>query len=118
MAMSEPLSPSMRAEPATFTVTGQDALLVVTRLEAISAALAQRRPILIDIPAVQWRLRLLARVQGWGGRLAGWLFDFLATFLLSMWLTSQLHNFSIPDWARFNFLSQPDNKVILTPLEE
>jgi hypothetical protein len=62
----------------------------------------------------------LAPVQKWGGRLGWWIFRVLATWLLTQWLNAQLPNkdFLIPDWAKFNFERQPDNKVILRPLEE
>jgi hypothetical protein len=104
--------------PDTFT-----ALLIVTRPEEIPATLAQglaqRQPVLINIPDFQWRLSLLATIRKWGGRLAWWLVSFLATFLLTQWLKAQLPNSNyVPDWAKFNFLRQPDNKVILSPHEE
>jgi hypothetical protein len=97
------------------------AILTVVRVEEIPAALSQRsNPVLIDIPEVQRRLSWLAPVQKWGGRLGRWIFNFLATWLLTQWLNAQLPNkdFLIPDWAKFNFERQPDNKVILKPLEE
>jgi hypothetical protein len=99
--------------------------LTVTRPEEIPAALAQgiaeRRPVLIDIPAFQWRASLLAAVQKrkWLGKFAWWLFNFLATFLLTQWLLAQgLSVPAVPDWAKVNFVRQPDHKVSLSPLEE
>jgi hypothetical protein len=64
-------------------------LLTVTRPEEIPAALAQGKPVLIDIPAVQWRLRLLATAQAWGGDFAWWLVKHLAGLLLTQWLLGQ-----------------------------
>jgi hypothetical protein len=100
----------------TSTFSASAAILTVTRPEEISAALAQGKPVLIDIPAFQWRLSLLATVQKWGGKFGKWLFNFLATFLLTQWLLAQ--GLSVPDWAKFNFVRQPDHKVILSPHEE
>jgi hypothetical protein len=95
------------------------AILMVTRVEEIPAALAQGKPVLIDIPAFQWRLSLLAAIRKWGGKLGWWIFKLLATWLLTQWLNAQLpNNDYAPDWAKFNFLRQPDNKVILSPPEE
>jgi hypothetical protein len=95
------------------------AILTVTRPEEIPAALAQGKPVLIDIPAFQWRLSLLTTIRKWGGRLALWIVNFLATFLLTQWLKAQLPNSDyVPDWAKFNFERRPDNKVILSPHEE
>jgi hypothetical protein len=93
------------------------AIFTVTRIEEIPAALAQGKPVLIDIPAVQWRLSLLARIQKWGGKLAWWIVNLLATFLLTQWLKAQLPNSDVvPDWTKFNFeRRQPDNKIILNP---
>src|SRR5215831_16631990 len=100
-------------------VHGSPWVLLVTRPQQIPAALAQGKPVLIDIPAVQWRLSLLATIRKWGGWLALWMINFLATFLLTQWLKAQLPNSDyVPDWAKFNFLRQPDNKVILSPHEE
>jgi len=96
------------------------AFLTVTRPEEIPAALAQgiteRKPVLIDIPAFQWRASLLATVQKWSGEFGWWLVKALATLLLGQWLLAQ--GLSVPDWAKFNFVRQPDNKVILSPHEE
>jgi hypothetical protein len=96
------------------------AILTVTRPEEIPTALAQgiaeRRPVLIDIRAFQWRASVLATVQKWGGSFAWWLVKLLATFLLTQWLLAQ--GVSVPDWAKFNFLRQPNHKVILSPHEE
>ena len=97
------------------------AFLTVVRVEEIPAALSQRsNPVLIDIPEVQRRLSWLAPVQKWGGRLGRWIFNFLATWLLTQWLNAQLPNkdYLVPDWAKFNLQRQPDNKVILSPHEE
>jgi hypothetical protein len=90
--------------------------LTVTSLQQISAALAQGKPVLIDIPAVQWRLSLLAAIQERGGNFAWWLVKLLATVLLTQWLLAQ--GVSVPDWAKFNFQRQPDNKIIISPHEE
>jgi len=100
----------------TETADTFSAFLTVTNPQQIQAALAQGKPVLIDIPAVQWRLRLLARVQTWGGDFAWWLVKLLAGLLLTQWLLAQ--GLSVPDWAKFNFLRQPDNKIILSPHEE
>jgi len=97
-------------------VQGSPAVLLVTSPQQIPAALAQGKPVLIDIPAVQWRLSLVATIQEWGGNFAWWLVKLLATFLLTQWLSAQ--GLSAPDWAKFNFQRQPDNKVILSPHEE
>jgi hypothetical protein len=101
------------------TVPRSAAILTVTRPEEIPAALAQGKPVLIDIPAFQWRLLLLTQIRKWGGKLAWWIINLLATLLLTQWLKAQLPNSDyVPDWAKFNFLRQPDNKVILSPHEE
>jgi hypothetical protein len=91
------------------------AIFTVTRIEEIPAALAQGKPVLIDIPAVQWRLSLLATILKWGGK---WLIGFLAAWWLGHWLDAQLPNkdYVVPDWTKFNFeRRQPDNKIILNP---
>jgi hypothetical protein len=77
------------------------AILTVTRPEEIPAALAQGKPVLIDIPAFQWRASWLASIQKWGGKLGWWFFNFLATFLLTQWLNAQ--GVSVPDWAKLIF---------------
>jgi hypothetical protein len=98
--------------------------LLVTHPEQIPAALAQgiteRKPVLIDIPAFQWRASLLATVQKWGGKFGWWLILFLVGWWLSHWLDAQLPNqyYPVPDWAKFDFLRQPDHKIILSPHEE
>jgi hypothetical protein len=113
-----------RAHLATAVFAGSGSLtallLTVTRPEEIPAALAQGKPVLIDIPAVQWRLRWLATVQEWGGSLVWWLVKLFATLLLTQWFNAQMptKDFLIPDWAKFDFLRQPDNKIILSPHEE
>ena len=102
------------------TVPGSPPVLLVTRPEEILPALSQGKPVLIDIPAVQRRLSILATVQKWGGSSGRWLISFLAGWLLGMWLDVNLpdKNRIIPDWAKFNFQRQPDKKVIITPIEE
>src|SRR5262249_22657007 len=108
---SQALPPRPPYTPTSF-VQGSPAVLLVTRPEELPAALAQGKPVLIDIPAVQWRLSLLATVQKWGGKLAWWIVNLLATFLLTQWLRAQLPNSDyVPDWAKFNFQRQPDNKI-------
>jgi hypothetical protein len=108
--------------PDTFT-----ALLIVTRPEEIPAALAQglaqRQPVLINIPDFQWRLSLLANlatILKWSGKFGLWLVDALAKLWLGLWLSAQLPNkdYVVPEWTKFNFLRQPGNKVILSPHEE
>jgi hypothetical protein len=108
--------PPLHEDPDTFF----PALLTVTRPEEIPAALAQGRPVLIDIPAFQWRASLLATVQKWGGKLVWWIVKFLAAWWLAQWLNAQLptKDYLVPDWAKFNFVRQPDHKVILSPHEE
>lgn len=113
---SQDLPPRLNAGTGSFSVLGSPAVLLVTRPEEIPAALAQGKPVLIDIPAFQWRLSLLATVQKWGGSFAWWLVNLLATLLLTQWLLAQ--GLSVPDWAKFKFERQPDNKVILSPQEE
>ena len=61
-------------------------LLTVTRPEEIPAALAQGKPVLIDIAAVQWRLSWLAAIAKWGGM-------WLVGFLMHWWLAiGSMHN--------------------------
>ena len=110
-------------EAGSLSLQGSPAVLLVTSPQQIPAALAQglsqRQPVLIDIPAFQWRASWLATIRKWGGQLGWWLVNLLATFLLTQWLKAQLPNSGyVPDWAKFNFLRQPDNKVILSPHEE
>ena len=95
-------------------------VLLVTRPEDILPALSQGKPVLIDIPAFQWRLSILARAQKWGGSLGRWLISLLLGWMLTNWLDANLpdKNHPVPDWAKFNFQRQPDNKVIITPIEE
>ena len=112
-----PRPPMAHPASAVFAGSGSlTAILTVTRPEEIPAALAQGKPVLIDIPAVQWRLSLLATVQKLRGKVGWWLFDFLVKLLLTQWLLAQ--GLSVPEWAKFNFERQPDNKVILSPHEE
>jgi hypothetical protein len=66
--------------------------VVVTRPEDIPAALAQGKPVLIDIPAVQWGLRSLATVQKWSGKLGWWIVKVIATWLIIQWLNAQVPN--------------------------
>lgn len=116
-----PTAHSATAHFAASSLSSANALvLTVTRLEEIPAALAQGKPVLIDIPAFQWRASLLAAIQKWGGKLGWWIFNLLATWLLTQWLNAQLPNkdYLVPDWAKFNFERQPDNKVIVRPQEE
>jgi hypothetical protein len=111
---------TLRAGTGSINVQGSPTVLLVTRPEEIPAALAQGKPVLIDIPAFQWRASLLATVQG-AGKLGWWIFKLLATLLLTQWLNAQFPNtkdYLIPDWAKFNFQRQPDNKIILSPHEE
>jgi hypothetical protein len=114
--------------PETHALTAQDftlgpldfgrPTLAVTRAEEIPAALAQGKPVLIDIPAVQWRLSLLATLQKWGGKLGWWIINLLATLLVTQLLKVQLPNSDyVPDWAKFNVHRQPDNKIILSSHE-
>jgi hypothetical protein len=85
---TQKLPPELAMHPVGF-VQGSPAVLLVTSLQQIPAALAQGKPVLIDIPAVQWRLSLLATIQEWGGSLGWWLVKLLATFLLTQWLSAQ-----------------------------
>jgi hypothetical protein len=125
MPLEQP-TPIQRAHQhfATARLSGSSsasaAILTVTSPEEIPAALAQGKPVLIDIPAFQWRASWLATIQKWSRSLAWWLVPFLAAWWLSHWLDAQLPNqdYIVPDWAKFNFLRQPDHKVILSPHEE
>jgi len=88
---------------------------VVTRPEEIPAALAQGKAVLIDIPAVQWRLSWLATIAKLGGM---WLVGVLAHLWLGMWLDAQLpyKDYLVPDWTKFHLeRRQPDSKIILNP---
>ena len=90
-------------------------LLTVIRPEEIPAALAQGKPVLIDIAAVQWRLSWLAAIAKWGGM---WLVGFLMHWWLGHWLDAQLpsKDYLVPDWTKFHLeRRQSDNKVILNP---
>jgi hypothetical protein len=112
---------TLRAQTGSYTVYGSPAVLLVTRPEEILPALSQHRPVLIDIPTVQWRLSLLATIGKYGGKLAWWFISLvLAPWLLTSWLDAQLPNkdYLVPDWAKFHFQRQPDNKVIIIPIEE
>ena|SRR6516165_12030722 len=117
-----PHSHTLRPQTGSFTVYGSPTVLLVTRPEEILPALSQCKPVLIDIPAVQWRLSILAtlaRIKKYGGVLAFWLFLGLAHWLLNSWLDANVPDKThiFPDWAKFNFQRQPDNKVIITPIE-
>jgi len=96
-------------------------VLLVTRPQQIPAALAQGKPVLIDIPAVQWRLSwlaTLAAILGWTGKFGLWLVGVLAHLWLGMWLDAQLpyKDYLVPDWTKFHLeRRQPDSKVILIP---
>jgi hypothetical protein len=98
-------------------------VLIVTRPEQILPALAQGleqgKPVLIDIPEVQRRLSwltTLGTILKWS-RLGGWIVSFLASWWLGAWLDAQLpnKNYLVPEWTKFYFWRQPDNKVILNP---
>ena len=114
-----------RAHPATAVFAGSGSLtallLTVTRPEEIPAALAQGKPVLIDIPEVQRRLAwlaTLATILGWSGKFGLWLVGVLAHLWLGMWLDAQLpyKDYLVPDWTKFHLeRQQPDNKVILNP---
>jgi hypothetical protein len=116
--------PPRRPHMATGFVHGSPAVLLVTSAQQIPAVLArgitERRPVLIDIPAFQWRASLLATVQKWSGKFGWWLVLFLVSWWLGHWLDAQLPNqdYLVPDWAKFDFVRQPDHKIILSPHEE
>src|SRR5919204_4988101 len=93
-----PRPPMAHSASAVFAGSGSLAILRVTRPEEIPSALAQGKPVLIDIPAFQWRASLLATIQKWGGDFAWWLVKLLAGFLLTQWLLAQ--GVSVPDWAK------------------
>jgi hypothetical protein len=110
-----PPQATLDAGTGSLSVQGSPAVLLVTHPGQIPAALSQGKPVLIDIPAFQWRASLLATILKWGGR---WLVGFLAAWWMGHWLDAQLPNkdYVVPDWAKFNFeRRQPDNKVILNP---
>src|SRR5438034_4834727 len=86
-----PRPPMAHPAGAVFAGSGSLALLTVTRPEEIPSALAQGRPVLIDIPAFQSRASLLATVQA-GGKLGWWIFKWLAALLLTQWLNAQFPN--------------------------
>ena len=102
-------------------VQGSHWVLLVTSPQQIPAALAQGKPVLIDIPAVQWRLSwlaTLAAILGWTGKFGLWLVGVLAHLWLGMWLDAQLpyKDYLVPDWTKFHLeRRQPDSKVILNP---
>ena len=102
-------------------VHGSPWVLLVTRPQQIPAALAQGKPVLIDIPAVQWRLSwlaTLAAILGWTGKFGLWLVGVLAHLWLGMWLDAQLpyKDYLVPDWTKFHLeRRQPDSKIILNP---
>jgi hypothetical protein len=118
-----PTRPTAHSISAVFAGSGSltaNAILV-TRPEEIPAALAQGKPVLIDIPAVQWRLAwlaTLATILGWSGKFGLWLVDVFAKLWLGMWLNAQLPNkdYLVPDWTKFHLeRRQSDSKVILNP---
>src|SRR5262245_53071350 len=88
------------AGSGSYSYQGSPAVLLVTRPEEILAALSQGKPVLIDIPAFQWRASLLATVQKWGGEFGWWIVKTLAALLLTQWFLAQ--GLSVPDWAKFN----------------
>jgi hypothetical protein len=100
------------------------AILTVVRPEEIPAALSQHsNPVLIDIPEVQWRLSWLAYCKTaakLGGRFGWWVCKVLATILLTQWVNAHLpiQDHLFPDWLKFNFERQPDNKIILRPPQQ
>ena len=102
-------------------VHGSPWVLLVTRPQQIPAALAQGKPVLIDIPAVQWRLSwlaTLAAILAWTGKFGLWPVGVLAHLWLGMWLDAQLpyKDYLVPDWTKFHLeRRQPDSKVILNP---
>jgi len=102
-------------------VHGSPWVLLVTRPQQIPAALAQGKPVLIDIPAVQWRLSwlaTLAAILGWTGKFGLWLVGVLAHLWFCMWLDAQLpyKDYLVPDWTKFHLeRRQPDSKIILNP---
>jgi hypothetical protein len=113
------MPPRPTAHPASAVFTGAGlltALLTVTRPEDIPAALAQGKPVLIDILAVQWGLRSLATVQKWSGKLGWWIVKVIATWLIIQWLNAQVPNTGLPfpDWAKFH-LELHGDKVIVSP---
>jgi hypothetical protein len=55
--------PDQLATRPVGSVQGSPAVLLVTSLEAIPAALAQGKPVLIDIPAFQWRASSLQQYR-------------------------------------------------------
>jgi hypothetical protein len=89
---------------------------VVTRPEEIPAALAQGKPVLIDIPTIQWGLSGLKTVQGWSGTLVWWIVRVIATWLIIQWLNAQVPNTGLPfpDWAKLH-LETHGGKVIVNP---
>ena len=103
----------------TETADTFSAFLTVTNPQQIQAALAQGKPVLINIPAVQWGLRSLATVQHWSGKLGWWIVKVIATWLIIQWLNAQLPNTGLPfpDWAKFH-LELHGDKVIVSPHEE
>jgi hypothetical protein len=101
---------------ATETPDGFIALLTVTRPEDLPAALAQGKPVLIDISKIQWGLRWLKTVQGWSGTLGWFIVKVIVTWLIIQWLNAQVPNTGLPfpDWAKFNLETHGD-KVIINP---
>jgi hypothetical protein len=116
---SQDLPPRPTAHSASAVFAGSGSLiglLTVTRPEEIPTALAQRQPVLIDIPAVQWGLRRLKTVQGWGGTLGWFIVKVIVTWLIIQWLNAQVPNTGLPfpDWAKLHLETHGD-KVIVNP---
>jgi hypothetical protein len=90
--------------------------VLVTSPQQIPAALAQGRPVLIDISAVQWGLRRLKTVQGWSGTLGWFIVKVIVTWLIIQWLNAQVPNTGLPfpDWAKLHLETHGD-KVIVNP---
>jgi len=107
------ITPHLLKDPDTFFTA---AIVTVTRPEEIPAALAQRQPVLIDIPAVQWGLRRLKTVQGWSGTLGWFIVKVIVTWLIIQWLNAQVPNTGLPfpDWAKLHLETHGD-KVIVNP---
>src|SRR5262249_43594216 len=87
------IAPSLLEDADTVFGVG---IVTVTSPEQIPAALAQGKPVLIDIPAVQWRLSWLVTIAKWVGM---WLVGFLMHWWLGHWLDAQLPNkdYLVPD---------------------
>jgi len=107
------IAPALHKDHDEFFAVG---IVTVTRPEQIQAALAQGKAVLIDIPAVQWGLRRLKTVQGWGGKLGGFIIKAIVTWLIIQWLNAQVPKTGLPfpDWAKLPLGTHGD-KVILNP---